>query len=184
MAQPTRSRIHAADYYQLPEYEQNDLIQLIDGEVIIAMPPTPKHQAIVGAIFFLLMTIAKQRGGKAFTAPVEVYLDEQNIYEPDVLYLTPATQCKIDATRLTGAPELVVEVLSPRTARYDRQEKYRAYEQHHVSEYWIIDPVHEIVEVWKLMEGRFERIGAYAGDDTFQSPVLNENISVQAILES
>jgi Uma2 family endonuclease len=184
MAQPTRTYIQAADYYQLPEYEQNDLIQLIDGEAIISMPPTPRHQAIVGAILYLFMTTAKQRGGKALLAPIELYLDEHNIYEPDVLYLTPDTKCKIEATRLTGAPELVVEVLSPRTARYDRQEKYRAYEQHQVSEYWIVDPVHEIVEVWQLVEGRFDRLGAYAGEDTFQSPVLDETVSVQAIFES
>jgi Uma2 family endonuclease len=85
--------------------------------------------------------------GKAFIAPVELYLDEHNIHEPDVLYLSPDTRCKVEEKRLRGAPELVIEVLSPRTARYDRQEKYRAYEQHQVSEYWIVDPVHETVEV-------------------------------------
>lgn len=184
MAQPTRIRIGAEDYYQLPDYEQHDLIQLIDGEVIISMPPTPRHQAIVGAIFFILMTISKQRGGKTLTSPVEVYLDEHNVYEPDVLYLTPDTRCIVGEKRLTGAPDLVVEVLSPRIARYDRQEKYRACEQHHVREYWIADPVHEIIEVWTLSGARFERLGAYAGDDTFESPVLRETISVQAIFES
>ncbi len=184
MAQPTRIRIRAADYYQLPDYEQHDLIQLIDGEVVISMAPVPRHQVIVGAILFILMTVAKQRGGKALTSPIEVYLDEHNVYEPDVLYLTPDTRCTIGEKRLTGAPDLVVEVLSPRTARYDRQEKYRAYEQHHVREYWIADPAHEVIEVWTLAGERFERLGAYAGDDTFFSPVLDETVSVQAIFES
>lgn len=51
MVQPARTRVTAADYYQLPDYEQHDLIQLINGEVIIGMPPIPRHQALVGSIF-------------------------------------------------------------------------------------------------------------------------------------
>lgn len=184
MAQPTQTRIHAADYYQLPEYEQHDLIQLIEGEVIISMPPIPRHQEIVMAILSLLLPLAKQLGGKVWAAPIEVYLDEHNIYEPDVFYLSATSRCKREAKRLVGPPELVIEVLSPGTARYDRREKYKAYEQHQVNEYWIVDPVHETVEVWQLVDARFDRLGAYAGEDTFLSPVLDETISVQAIFES
>ena len=84
--------------------------------------------------------------------------------------------------RLTGAPDLVVEVLSPGTAKYDRQQKYEAYQQHGVGEYWIVDPLHEVVEVWTLGEaGLFQQQGAFAGDDTFQSTILGESISVKAI---
>ena len=178
MAQPARTRLNAAAYYQLPDYVQHDLIQLIDGEVVIGMPPIPRHQAIVGEILFLLMTFAKKNGGRAFTSPIEVYLDEHNIYEPDVLYLSPTTTCSIEEKRLVGAPDLVVEVLSPGTAKFDRQEKYQAYEQHGVGEYWIVDPVHEVIEVWSLIEGRFVRQGVYASEDTFQSDQLTETISV------
>jgi Uma2 family endonuclease len=180
MVQP-QIRISAADYYQLPDYEQHDLIQLIDGEVVIGMPPIPKHQAIVGAIFFILLTIARKKGGKAYTAPIEVYFDEHNIYEPDVLYLAPDSRCSVGEKRLTGAPDLVVEVLSPSTAKYDRQEKYQAYEQHGVGEYWIADPVHEVVEVWTLDAGHFNRQGAYAGEDTFSSRILGETVNVKDI---
>jgi Uma2 family endonuclease len=181
MVQPAQTRVIAADYYQLPTYEQHDLIQLIDGEVVIGMPPIPKHQALVGAVFYLFMTIAKQRGGKAFISPVEVYLDEHNIYEPDVLYLAPDSRCIVGEKRLTGAPDLVVEVLSPGTAKYDRQEKYQAYEQHGVGEYWIVDPVHEVIEVWALDAGQFSRQGAYAGENTFASRTLGETVSVKDI---
>jgi Uma2 family endonuclease len=180
MAQATKTRLKATAYYQLPDYAQHDLIQLIDGEVVIGMPPIPRHQAIVGEILFLLMTLVKQHGGQAFTSPIEVYLDEHNIFEPDVLFLSPNTTCIVDEKRLVGAPDLVVEVLSPGTAKFDRQEKYQAYEQHGVGEYWIVDPVHEVVEVWTLTQGRFVRQGAYAGEDTFQSDQLAETISVSS----
>lgn len=172
MSVPSKIRIQAEDYYQLPAYAQTDFIQLIDGEAITLMPPIPKHQAIVGEILFLLITIARKLGGKAFTSPIEVYLDEYNIFEPDVLYLTPDSQCVIEEKRLRGAPELVVEVLSPSTAKYDRQEKYIAYEKHGVHEYWIVDPAHDTLEIWVNKDGTFERRGVYSKEDSFQSIVL------------
>jgi hypothetical protein len=69
MSHPAKTRLNAAAFYQLPEHEANDLIQLIDGEVVIAIS---RHQAIVGEILFLLMTIAKKSRERAFTSPIEV----------------------------------------------------------------------------------------------------------------
>ena len=172
----------ASDYYDLPEYQQHDLIQLIDGEVMIGMPPIPSHQAIVGEILFLLLVIARKTGGRAFTSPIEVFLDEHNIFEPDVLYLKPDSACVVEQKRLVGAPDMVVEVLSPGTAKYDRQQKYQAYEQHGVSEYWIVDPVHELIEVLTLgKDGQFRRQGTFAKGDTFQSETLGEKVVVTGV---
>lgn len=182
MDQPIRTRIMAADYYQLPEYAETDLIQLIDGEVIVSMPPIPKHQRIVREILVLFTLLARQKGGEALDSPIEIVLDPYNIFEPDVLYLKPDSACTVGEKRLTGAPDLVVEVLSPGTAKYDRQEKYAAYQRHGVGEYWIVDPVHETVEVWTLDAGkRFQRQGVYAVADTFKSVTLDEDVSVKAI---
>lgn len=186
MVQPTRTRVTADAYYQLPEYDQQNLIQLIDGEVIIGMPPNVKHQALVGEILFLLLSIARKMGGRAFTSPIEVFLDEHNIYEPDVLYLKPDSACEIGEKRLIGAPDLVVEVLSPSTAKHDRQHKYDAYQQHGVGEYWIVDPVHELIEVYTLDAdtAKFVRQGAYAVEDSFESRTLGEKIMVKPIFAS
>jgi Uma2 family endonuclease len=182
MNQPTRTRITAIDYYQLPEYDQHDLIQLIDGEVIVGMPPIPKHQRIVREILVLLALLARKKGGEAYTAPIEVYLDERNIFEPDVLYLKPDSQCIVGEKRLTGAPDLVVEVLSPTTAKHDRQQKYQAYQQHGVDEYWIVDPVYEVIEVWTLGDdGLFQRQGVFGREDTFTSATLGEKVTMQEI---
>jgi Uma2 family endonuclease len=181
MAVQPKTRISASNYYQLEEYEQHELIQLIDGEVLISVPPIPKHQAIVGEILFIFLTQAKKQGGKAFISPIEIYLDEHNIYEPDVLYLTPDTTCVVGEKRLTGAPDLVVEVLSPSTAKFDRQEKYKAYEKHGVREYWIVDAVHEVLEVWTLQNKAFTRQGAYGTADTFQSQVLGTSVELKQI---
>lgn len=173
MAVQPITRMGAADYYGLPEYAAHDFIQLIDGEVVIGVPPIPKHQSAVGESFFIVMTCAKARGGKAYSAPIEVYLDEFNIYEPDVLYLAPDTRCIIEEKRLVGPPDLVIEVLSPNTAKHDRQTKFHAYEKHGVREYWIIDPINAYLEVWVLADGLFDKLGTFVAGDTFASPVLN-----------
>ena len=186
MVDATRTRIKAGNYYQLPEYEQHDLIQLIDGEVVIGMPPILKHQTIVKKIMALLIQTEASQGGIAFVAPTEVYLDENNVYEPDVVFVTPANLAitQQDEKRIVGAPDLVVEVLSPSTAKFDRQEKYQAYEQAGVGEYWIVDPLHETIEVWTLGESKqFLRQGAYGKTGTFQSVTLGTAVKVKAIFD-
>ena len=186
MVESTRTRIKAGDYYQLPEYQQHDLIQLIDGEVVIGMPPILKHQDIVREILILLALIARKVGGKAYDSPIEVRLDDDNVFEPDVLYIKPdnLTITQQDEKRIVGPPNLVVEILSPSTASYDRSEKYRAYEQHGVGEYWIVDPLHETIEVWTLEEsGKFARQGAYGKTGTFESVTLDTTVTLKAIFD-
>ena len=187
MIQPTRTGISASDYYQLAEYKEQDLIQLIDGEVTIGMPPILKHQDIVREILIMFTLIARKLAGKAYASPIEVHLDDHNIFEPDVLYIQ-ADNLDItqkDEKRIIGSPNLVVEVLSPSTAKFDRQEKYQAYEKHAVNEYWIVDPVYEVIEVWNLNEaGHYIRQGVFATEDSFKSRVLDENISVKAIFKA
>jgi Uma2 family endonuclease len=175
-------RLSADDFYALPAYLAGERLQLVDGEVYISVPPVPKHQAIVGEVLFLLLSYAKAHGGRAFTAPIELYLDDQHVFESDVLYLAPNSPCRIEEKRLVGAPSLVVEVLSPSTAKIDRQAKYLAYEAHGVGEYWLIDPAHDIIEVWTLQEGRYTRLGVYGRADTLNSPTLGVPVAVNALL--
>lgn len=184
MAEVAKTRIQADAYYQLPDYQDNTLIQLIDGEVVIGMAPNVKHQKIVREIMFLFMTIAKQQQGEAFDSPIEVYLDEYNIYEPDVVYLIPNSNCAITEKHLRGAPDLVVEVLSPSTAKHDRSTKFQAYQQHGVDEYWIVDPVHETIEVWQQANNRFNLLNAFSSGDTFTSRPLGEDVAVSDLLDS
>lgn len=187
--QAIQERITATEYYQLPEYEQHTLIQLIDGQVVMGMPHLLRHQAIVREILVFLTLFARQHGGTVYDSPVEVYLDEHNVYEPDVLYIAPDnTTCQLEEKRIVGVPDLVVEILSPSTARYDRGRKYRAYEEHGVREYWIVDPAHDTLEVWTQEDGtpnerHFQRMGAYAPGLRFTSTVLKSEMDVTAFLK-
>lgn len=172
-------RLNAQEYFKLPEHEL-DLIELIDGEVVLGKPSYVAHQRISGNILVMLMAISRSSGAKVYMRPTEVHIDS-HVFEPDLFYMTHDTQCELTELRVIGAPELVVEILSPSTARYDRQQKYKAYEKNGVQEYWIVDPVHETIEVWTLKKKKFVRQGAFGKDDTFKSTILNKEIDLKPI---
>jgi Uma2 family endonuclease len=185
MVAQSKTQMRADEFYNLPQYQEEQArIELINGEAKTQMPPILLHQEIAGFIHVLLWLYAAQNGGRTYQAPTEVYLDEENIFEPDVFYLKPDTKCIRERKRIVGAPDLVVEVLSPSTAKRDRQEKYRAYQQHGVSEYWIVDPAHSVLEAWRLQDGEFQRLGAYGPEDTLQSPLLGQGVAMQPIFSS
>jgi Uma2 family endonuclease len=110
-------------------------------------------------------------------------MDAENVPQPDVLWVVPESQCVPEGTkRLRGAPDLIVEVLSPGTARLDKSTKFLLYERHGVREYWIADPKHRQLEVWTLVNGEYMQQGVYRPDETFVSVVLGGTaIAVKAL---
>ncbi len=160
--------------------EVNFYLELIDGVVVyphcnedtMTAAPIPEHQDVVGNVYTLLREYARRHGGKASSAPVTVALSESDQVQPDVMWLAEHSACTRTDTLYRGAPEWVVEVLSPSTARRDRTEKYALYEMHGVHEYWIVDPHYSLIEVYVREGATFRRMGAYAPADTFESPVL------------
>lgn len=146
MVEQTKTRMTAAKFFELPE--SNSPIELLNGELVVSPTPIPHHQDAVGNTFVLLKQIAKTVGGKAYVAPLEIYFDDDNVPQPDVMWIAPTNLQVIGEKRLEGAPDLIVEVLSPGTAKNDKETKFRLYEKYGVCEYWIVDPVHQLVDVW------------------------------------
>ena len=107
--------------------------------------PTLRHQRVVGQVFRFLLDFADRSGGRAFVSPVDVVLADHSIVQPDVIYVS-RERAGILRQRVEGAPDLVVEILSPATARRDLGEKLRLYAEFGVAEYWIIDPILETFE--------------------------------------
>ncbi len=97
-----------------------------------------------------------------------------NIYQPGTLYNSCERDEIIGETGIEGAPDLVVEVLSPATAYYDLRTKFRAYEKSGVKEYWIVDPERKSVEVYTVTNGKFSLSSEAEGTGTTQSFVLSE----------
>jgi Uma2 family endonuclease len=170
MVDTTQTRLTAAEFAQLPE--TNTPTELIDGEVVMTPAPKYVHQKVVLALAKLIEQMGA--GGVTCIAPIDVYLDEANVVQPDVLWASgPESRAQLGEDGYWhGAPDLVVAVLSPATARYDRSEKFRLYEKHGTLEYWLVDPEAEYVEVWRREEGGFQRQGVYGPGDAFKSTVL------------
>ena len=135
--------------------------ELVWGIVREPAAPTCSHQAVVGRTFVVLATYAGRHTlGRVLVSPVDVVLDEQKalVLQPDIVFVALA-RADIVRDRIWGAPDLVVEVLSPGTRRRDTINKRRWYRQYGVREYWIIDPVSQTVELSMLDEttGRVRR---------------------------
>jgi Uma2 family endonuclease len=175
---PEKTRMTAAEYAQLPE--TNQPMELYDGELMIMPTPTPQHQILIASLSLLLSKIVRQ--GILFLSPLDVHLDELHVVQPDIMWVAPDSRCTIGEKYLLGAPDLVIEVLSPSTERRDRREKYALYERHGVREYWMVSSAAAYIEVYTLRERRFERLGIFTEGETIPSALLGE-IAVTGIFQ-
>ena len=142
-----------ADYQQLPEGAR---YQLIDGEIIDVPSPTARHQKIAMRISAKLFFHAEKNSlGTVLFAPMDVYLNDENAVQPDILFVSKANEAIIRENGIYGAPDLIVEILSPSTSYYDTKRKFRLYEKHGVQEYWLIDPADDEAVGYELQSGRF-----------------------------
>lgn len=98
---------------------------------------------------------AGENKGIVLVFPVDVYFNDEKTFQPDIIFISREKTHIIGRDKINGAPDLVVEVLSPSTAYYDLRKKYRVYERYGAREYWIVDPEEEVVEIYLNREGRF-----------------------------
>jgi Uma2 family endonuclease len=114
--------------------------QLIDGEVIVSSPRF-RHQNVVGELYHRLRLWIAESAGRGWCGlPLDVKVDDRNVYAPDLWWCSEAHRPGIDEIRLPVLPDLAVEVLSPSTRRYDLGAKRARYEQQGLPELWVIDP--------------------------------------------
>lgn len=135
-------------------------VEFIDGEIAMAPAPVPYHQSISGNLYRLLdRYVYAQRLGRLLYAPIDVELKrEVRIVEPDLLFIAQERVAElVGEKRITGAPDLIVEILSPATAHRDRHVKLPLYATSGVAEYWIVDPDSKAVEVY-ILDGDTYRV--------------------------
>ena len=143
------------DYYALPDDRR---VELIDGVIYDMGAPTVKHQKVLGFVFSKLMAESLSHDGKCqvFVAPIDVRLfqDDKNMFQPDALIICSEDgdddERLSDDRRIEGAPDFVLEVLSPTTRKRDLYLKNAKYMEAGVREYWIIDPQKETLTVYDL----------------------------------
>jgi Uma2 family endonuclease len=113
--------------------------------------------------------------GELRAAPSAVYIDPEHKVKPDIFWVSADNErCYLDdSDQWVGAPDLVIEILSPGTEAIDRGRKFHIYETNRVFEYWLVNPDAGFVETYVLLNKRFTRHGLYQPGETFSSGVLN-----------
>ncbi len=143
-------------FNMLPE---GTLCEVMDNTIYMSPAPTPNHQDVLGEIYFQLKALLRTKPlGKAFVAPLDVYLDtEQSVVEPDILFIKNESLNIIQQKGIYGAPDLVIEILSS-NKDYDLQQKFNLYQRNGVPEYIIVDPVTKQVWHYLLQSAIYQQI--------------------------
>lgn len=167
-----------ADYLR---WNFEERLELFKGKIFKLAAPNTKHQAVVGNIFVAAKTTLKTHSCQAFVAPFDVRLPVKNkkkdheittVVQPDVCIVCDAA--KIDERGCCGAPDLVVEVLSPGNSKKEIKLKFELYEEAAVKEYWIVYPEEQTIVVFTLNDhqSKYDPAVFYAGDDIIKSSVI------------
>lgn len=159
MPLPLENRYTLADALT---WDESERIELIYGEPVMMAPPVRRHQEISGELFGQLREYLKGKKCKVYAAPFAVRLFERDrdrpddvdtMVEPDISVVCDPS--KLDDIGCKGAPDLVIEILSPSTQRHDRFTKFNLYQKAGVKEYWIIDPDSKTTQSFVLEDGRY-----------------------------
>ena len=166
----TRVRFTYEDYLNTPEDKR---YELLDGELIMVSSPSIPHQNTVRELALNVGWFVKRHDmGVIFFAPTDVILSDTDVVQPDLLFVSRERAHIIASNAIYGAPDLVVEILSPSTARRDLTFKRRLYAKHGVKEYWQVNIDERRVTVLSLGNGDYEVAAVYGSGDTLASPVL------------
>ena len=158
------------DYCRVPDDKR---YELLNGELMMVPAPNIRHQSILLVLGSELRRFVQEHElGEVFVAPVDVVLSDTDVVQPDVLFISRAREDRITDENVRGAPDLVIEILSPSTADRDLGYKHELYGRHGVLEYWIIDPVAETVAVHRQRDGKLERTGQFGRGERLTAAVL------------
>ena len=166
----TQTKLTYQDYANTPDDER---YELIDGVLIMVPAPNIAHQESHAGLGSQMWSFVRQHDlGRVFLAPTDVVLSDTDVVQPDVLFISKERQHIITEANIQGAPDLVVEILSPSTSRRDWREKRDLYAEHGVNEYWVVDTTNKVVYVMLLKDGVLDIVETYASGDLLTSPTL------------
>jgi len=160
-------------------WDEKERVEIINGEAVMMAPPSRAHQEAVMALAAQLHEYLKGKRCKVYPAPFAVRLfekagdgpeDVDTMVEPDISVICDPS--KLDDAGCKGAPDLVMEILSPSSLRHDRFTKYSLYQRAGVREYWIVDPASKSAQSFVLEDGRYSVKEFGAAEDSMRVHVL------------
>ncbi|GHV88469.1 hypothetical protein AGMMS50267_08290 [Spirochaetia bacterium] len=146
-------------YADFLEWDESIRAEIIDGDIYMMATPLTEHQRILGELFLIIGNFLKGKPCRAFPAPFGVRLfpkddlSDDTVVEPDIVVVCDSS--KLDHRGCNGAPDLVIEILSPSNRSHDQLVKFQKYLAAGVREYWIVDPEDQLVHVHILDAGRY-----------------------------
>lgn len=172
MAIPQKQVYTEADYYALPEDVR---AELIDGQIYYQSAPCRIHQEILSDLHIMIGTYLKSKNGtcKVYPAPFAVKLhdDKKTIVEPDISVI--CNRDKLTERGCTGAPDWIIEIVSPSNSSHDYIRKLNLYADAGVREYWIVNPMKQTVLVYHLEETKFE-VSSYTFQDKIKVNIYDD----------
>jgi Uma2 family endonuclease len=167
MAARANVRFQAGDIWEAPDDALR--YEVVDGELFMTPAPGWAHQYGLGNLYLLVGNwVRGHRLGYVVQAPVGVVLDAETAVQPDLVYISRERAGLISERGIEGAPDLVVEVLSPSTEARDRGIKLRRYAAAGVPHYWLLDPGSRALEAYHVGEAGYELTGVYGAGSTFR----------------
>lgn len=167
---PPKARICAEDYIASPESAHKS--DLIEGVFIMASPASSEHSELQAFLLTTIRFFVKARALGTVRGENAAYrLNENNVYQPDVSFLSRERLHLSGEVYVDGPPDLAIEVISPSSRRYDLVEKRINYARFGTREYWIIDPIERSASAYELVQGEWIPIHAEAG--VLRSKVLD-----------
>lgn len=158
------------DYVHLPDDGRR--YEILEGELSVTPSPVTKHQRVSRNLLIPLARFVREHHlGEVLAAPMDVILSNVSVVQPDLLFVTRERSHLITEKNIQGAPDLIVEILSPTTASMDRTAKMQLYARYGVPHYWLVDPEAEALEAYELAEGAYElKADLSASADYYPAP--------------
>lgn len=171
MPEPKVQMLTIDDYWDLPDDGRR--YEILEGWLEVTPSPTYEHQKTSGRLHNKLSRYLDQNPlGDVIAAPMDVILANDMVCQPDLLYVSKERIPAIVRDRVWGAPDLVVEILSPGTAKRDRIIKSQMYDRHGVKEYWILDPDAHLIFRFTREDSGFGSPERYGPGQSFEGPLF------------
>ena len=145
----------------LPE---GTLCEVINNTIYMAPPPSSSHQRSVTQLSRLIGNyIEKLQLGEVFVSPIGVYFDNNNVFEPDLVFVSKENEHTVAAKGIVGTPDFIIEILSPGNKQHDLTVKKDVYERFGVKEYWVVNPETKEATGFILLNNKYELFSQSVG---------------------
>jgi len=187
MADPIKKEKKIYTYSDYATWYDDKRYEVIQGEAYCMAPGASDiHQDASGELYYAFKHYLRGKKCKVYHPPFDVILPEEeetfetasNVVQPDIFIV--CDKDKITHRGCCGPPDLVVEILSPSSAKRDTKDKRKLYQRSGVKEYWIADPSNKRIDVYKLEEdGKYGFPEIYAGDDKIRVGIFNDDLEIE-----